>query len=289
MSKVVKERISFLKQEKQERLPGFFYDTVIPCPRCRGKFKFNWKHGLGEDEQETEPLCDVCGDYVDISNILNSLAISAPPKTPAPCSSPEREINIDTPSTFKPEECDVMISFNASTAGEDAVKLANFLTGHGFRVLCTNLHCPNNAGDWRDVTEAGANNCRYFITLMTFGWQTSDEVQKETRIVKNRPSKDVTIIPIFYESFDAEYDNQVGHYYVTNWKSLQGVPSKEKDPDFMNTLLKLFPAHEVKKLAAAAAAEEDNDESADVSCCWCWWSILKGPERNIFTDSRKMD
>jgi hypothetical protein len=71
---------------------------------------------------------------------------------------------------------------------------------------------------------------------------------------------------------------------VTNWKSLQGVPSKEKDPDFMNTLLKLFPAHEVKKLAAAAAAEEGNDESADVACCWCWWSILKGPERNIVTD-----
>jgi hypothetical protein len=82
---------------------------------------------------------------------------------------------------------------------------------------------------------------------MTFGWQTSDEVQKETKIVKNRSSKDVTIIPVFYESFDAEYDNQVGHYYVTNWKSLQGVPSKEKDPDFMNTLLKLFRAHEVKE------------------------------------------
>ena len=177
-------------------MPGFFCDTVIPCPRCRGKFKFNWKHGLGEDEQENEPFCDVCGDHVDISDILNSLAISAPPKTPAPCSSPEREINIDTPA-FEPEECDVMISFNSSTAGEDAIKLANFLTGYGFRVLCTNLHCPNNAGDWRDVTEAGANNCRYFITLMTFGWQTSDECQKETRIVKNRSSNYVTIIPFF--------------------------------------------------------------------------------------------
>ena len=260
-------------------MPGFFYDAIIPCPGCCGK-KINL---LGEAKPETTPFCDRCCDYVDISDILNSLAIS-PPKTPASCSSsPEREISIDTPA-FKPEECDVMISFNSSTASEDAVKLAKFLTDHGLRVLCTNVHCPNNAGDWRDVTEAGANNCRYFITLMTFGRQTSGKVQKETKIVKNRSSKDVTIIPVFYESFDAEYDNQVGHYYVTNWKSLQGVPSKEKDPDFMNTLLKLFPAHEVKKLAAAAAAEEDNDESADVACCWCWWSILKGPERNIVTD-----
>jgi hypothetical protein len=45
----------------------------------------------------------------------------------------------------------------------------------------------------------------------------------------------------------------------------------------------------VSLVAAAAAAEEDNDESDDVACCWCWWSILKGPERNIITDSRKID
>jgi hypothetical protein len=196
MSIVANKLIDLVKQEQNDRLPGLIFNTAIPCPDCR-EFKFEYDPDRSKDEQETEPFCEVCGDLVDISDTLNSLAISAPPKTPASCSSPEREINIDTPSTFKPEECDVMISFNASTAGEDAVKLANFLTGHGFRVLCTNLHCPNNAGDWRDVTEAGANNCRYFITLMTFGWQTSDECQKETRIVKNRSSNYVTIIPFF--------------------------------------------------------------------------------------------
>jgi hypothetical protein len=66
-------------------LHGIFYNTVvIPRPPC-GKFKFNWKPELSEDEEETEePFCEECDDLVDVSETLNSLAFSPPADTPSP-------------------------------------------------------------------------------------------------------------------------------------------------------------------------------------------------------------
>ena len=144
------------------------------------------------------------------------------------------------PEAVGPENCTVMISFNDAASRQDAKDLANYLTSKGYPTFCTCLYCPKHAGDWRKFTEAGATNCRYYIPLMTDRWQLSDECQIETNIVKNRISE-VTVIPVFYKSFDAKYDNRFGHHYLTTWKSFQGVPNKEKDPDWKNTILNLLP------------------------------------------------
>ena len=81
---------------------------------------------------------------------------------------------------------------------------------------------------WRDVTESGARHCRYYIVLMTNGWQLSKECKFETDIVKNRLAKgEVTIIPVWFDSFDEKYDEQRGHYYKNSWNHFQGVPSKK--------------------------------------------------------------
>ena len=95
---------------------------------------------------------------------------------------------------------------------------------------------------WRDVTESGARHCRYYITLMTNGWQLSDECQKETAIVKNRAQTEVTIIPVWFDSFDDKYDaDRRGHGYKTIWKHLQGVfKDRSIGPDWKERLLKLL-------------------------------------------------
>ena len=46
--------------------------------------------------------------------------------------------------------------------------------------------------------------------------------------------------PFWFDSFDKDYDNRLGHHYLTAWQSIQGV-NKDKDPDPVNTLLKLLP------------------------------------------------
>jgi hypothetical protein len=135
-----------------------------------------------------------------------------------------------------------MISFNDGASRQDAEDLANYLTSKGYPTFCTCLYCPKHAGDWRKFTEAGAMKCRYYIPLMTDRWQLSDECQYETNIVKNRIAKnEVIVIPVRYNSFDAKYDNRSGHHYLTTWKSFQGVPNKEKDPDWKNTIINLLP------------------------------------------------
>jgi hypothetical protein len=141
-----------------------------------------------------------------------------------------------------PEDCLVMISFNDATAGPDAEKLAKFLTSMGLPTFCTNLYCPNNPGDWRKFTKVGAMKCRYYIPLLTYGWQKSPECQYETDIAENRRAMGgVTIIPVWYKSFDAKYDEEKGHYYKTGpWKSIQGVFKTDKE--WMNTVLNLLPA-----------------------------------------------
>ena len=70
--------VEFVKNEKEERLPGLIYSTVIPCPGiCGGAGKFIWDAEKSVDEQETMPFCDSCNEYIDISDILNSLSFGA--------------------------------------------------------------------------------------------------------------------------------------------------------------------------------------------------------------------
>jgi hypothetical protein len=74
---------------------------------------------------------------------------------------------------------------------------------------------------------------------MTNGWQLSKECKFETDIVKNRLAKgEVTIIPVWFDSFDEKYDKQRGHYYKTSWKHFQAVFFK--DSDWKERLLKLL-------------------------------------------------
>jgi len=154
-------------------------------------------------------------------------------------------MSYDKKNIVAPEDCLVMISFNDRTAGPDAEKLANYLTSKGFPTFCTRLYCPNNPGSWRDATETGAVKCRYYIVLMTDGWQLSDECQIETSIIKNRLAKNnVTAIPVWYDSFDDEYDNRPRHFYRTLWNSIQGV-FRGTGEEWMNTVLKLLPVKDV--------------------------------------------
>ena len=178
----------------------------------------------------------------------NEPVISGAAATPlTPPSEGERSLTtakqiLDHLSPIEPENCEIMISFNERTAGEEAENLARYLTSHGFRVFCTKTYCRNNAGNWRDVTESGARHCRYYIALMTYGWQLSDECQKETAIVKNRAQTEVTIIPVRFDSFDDEYDeDERGHGYNTIWKHFQGV---FKGPDWKERLLMLLSPEE---------------------------------------------
>jgi len=142
-----------------------------------------------------------------------------------------------------PEDCLVMISFNDATAGPDAEKLAKFLTSMGLPTFCTRVYCKTRAGDWRDYTEAGAMKCKFYIPLMTNGWQRSNECQIETKHIKTRlANKEVTVIPIFYDSFDDKYDNQYGHYYRKTWNSIQSVyKKKDSVQDWKQTVLNLLP------------------------------------------------
>ena len=53
----------------------------------------------------------------------------------------------------------------------------------------------------------------------------------------NSASASISPLPVWYDSFDDEYDNQLGHYYKEGiFKSIQHV---DRDEDGMNsTLLK---------------------------------------------------
>jgi hypothetical protein len=144
-------------------------------------------------------------------------------------------------AVVKPEDCLVMISFNSATAGGVAKKLADYLTSKGRPAFCTGNYCPTQAGNWRRYTKVGANTCLYYVPLITNKWQDSGECQYETDIVMNR-LEEVTIIPVWFKSFNQKHDKQRGHFYKNSWKHFQGVPSKENDPNFNETILKLIPA-----------------------------------------------
>ncbi|GFH61653.1 hypothetical protein CTEN210_18129 [Chaetoceros tenuissimus] len=146
-----------------------------------------------------------------------------------------------TPEIIHPNDCKVMISFNNATAGEDAEKLCHFLNREKKQTFCTRVFCPNNMGDWREYTETGANKCKVFIALMTDEWQKSGECQIETKIIKNRLArKRVVVIPVYYKCFDEDYDEDNNHFYRTSWASYQGIPCKEEDGIWMESISKLL-------------------------------------------------
>ena len=137
-----------------------------------------------------------------------------------------------------------MICFNDRTAGPDAERLTNRLTSEGRLTFCTRVYCQTMIGDWREITEMGALTCKIYIVLITDGWQDSGECQIETRHIKNRlADNEVIVIPVWYDSFDKEYDNQRGHNYWKTWKSYQGVimANAGADKDYLvNTILKML-------------------------------------------------
>ena len=77
---------------------------------------------------------------------------------------------------------------------------------------------------------------------MTRRWQESPECQYETKnFIKNRFAKnEVTVIPVWYDSFDDDYDNQPGHYYKTLWNSVQGVFKDDRNQDWIMTILNML-------------------------------------------------
>jgi len=133
-----------------------------------------------------------------------------------------------------------MVSFNNAASGKDAEELANFLTKNGRPTFCTRIYCPGNAGSWRKITRQGAAECKYYIPLLTNGWQKSGECQFETKIVVNRSvENEVEIIPVFFDDFDDKYDKESGDYYKLIWKELQSV--WRNSDDWKQKILKLVP------------------------------------------------
>lgn len=141
-----------------------------------------------------------------------------------------------------PRDSKIMISFNNESAGEDAEKLCNFLNRHGKKAFCSRIYCARNLGDWRRATEIAAVSSEVFIPLMTDGWQKSNECQYETEIIKNRVvNKSVKVIPVYYKSFDLDYDKSSEQFYKVIWRSFQSIQSKENNDKWMEAVLQLLP------------------------------------------------
>jgi len=141
---------------------------------------------------------------------------------------------------ISPEQCQVMISFNDSSAGREAEQLANLLNENGIATFCTRLYCPQHIGEWRqNAVVKAVNHCKIYIPLMTNAWQKSVECQDETRIARNLQVKDkLVVLPVRFEDFDDEYDRN-HHFYCTSvWSSVQMV-YKQNNPGWMKAVLKL--------------------------------------------------
>jgi len=142
--------------------------------------------------------------------------------------------------TVEPKNCYAMVSFNNAASGKDAEELAHFLTKNGRPTFCTRIYCPENIGSWREITKLGAAECKYYIPLLTNGWQKSGECQFETQMVVNRlVDKEVKVLPVFFDDFDVQYDKESGHYYKLIWKELQSV--WRNSDDWKQKILKLVP------------------------------------------------
>jgi hypothetical protein len=264
---LVKKMFDVVEEEKEKSSPGLMFNTKLLCPDCRN-FKFDWsrQHGIETRSNRRPPTycdgecrkpvnlvatfmslyssCSTTSDAVEINRKAETLEILTDRQLIA-----AKELHELLQFPVKPEECVVMISFNEVSAGPDAEALAKILTIMGFPAFCTRIYCPNQVGDWREITESGANSCKIYIPLMTRRWQESPECQYETKnFIKNRFAKnEVTVIPVWYDSFDVDYDNQPGHYYKTLWNSVQGVFKNDRNQDWIMAILNMLIRSSNKK------------------------------------------
>ena len=111
-----------------------------------------------------------------------------------------------------PADCDVMIGFNAGSAGKDACDLCRKLNEANVKTFCTGLYCEaaGAGSDWDEATAVGIASCMVLVTLMTEGWRVSPPCNHETKMATMRLVERVNplraIVPVVYPDFDAAKD-----------------------------------------------------------------------------------
>eukprot|EP01047_Picozoa_sp_COSAG01_P071671 COSAG01_NODE_11184_length_1988_cov_2.370566_3_plen_267_part_00 len=139
-----------------------------------------------------------------------------------------------------PQDCEVMISFNTSTAGEEAIALTKYLEAHDIKTFCTALWCPQGGAgaNWRQDTIKGVKTCKVYVPLMTDGWQDSTECQFETQRALNRlAAQQVVFVPVQYESFSVEADEN-GPMFMDMIGTSTQIIFKDTDVDWMGAVLR---------------------------------------------------
>jgi hypothetical protein len=138
-----------------------------------------------------------------------------------------------TPEVIPPGKCIAMVGFNHRSTGPHAVGLTHHLTSNKIPTFCTNVYCPKTIGDdWQVATTEGIISCKYFIMLMSNGWQLSHNCQHESRNALLRQiKKEITIIPVLYDDFDKKYDKESKQYWMTNLGATQRADSIDKSPN----------------------------------------------------------
>jgi len=87
-----------------------------------------------------------------------------------------------TPPPVSPRDALAMVSFNAGSAGKEALDVTDFLNKHGKATFCTAAYCPQNpGGNWQVATNSGVANAKVLIMLITKGWMASEECQEESK------------------------------------------------------------------------------------------------------------
>ena len=139
-----------------------------------------------------------------------------------------------------PDDCEVMVSFNQATAGEEAIALTEYLERHGVRTFCTAVWCPQGGAgaNWRADTIKGVKQCKAYVPLMTDGWQDSNECEFETQRAVNRlAAKEISFVPVRFNSFSMEKDASNNMFIDMIGTSTQFI-FKESDPDWMHSVLR---------------------------------------------------
>jgi len=231
------DMLAFIEREKEERLPGLVYDLALPCPDCVTRrtcdrdvvFTFLWDPKTSTEETQ---FCRRCQRNVPVidRDCVHVDGISMIPADNAPATKDLLLGKLGMGKVTAPKDCVVMVSFNDAASGQDAEDLAKFLSANGHPTFCTRIYCATNPGNWRQSTESGVVHCKYYIALMSNGWQTSNECQYETGIIKTRiAQKEVTVIPVYYDDFDDDYDRDAEQHYKKIWNDIQSVYGKRDD------------------------------------------------------------
>jgi hypothetical protein len=134
----------------------------------------------------------------------------------------------------KPAECVVMVGFNHGSAGDKAVLLTNLLCADGIPTFCTDVFCPRGrvGSNWQKHTTRGVKTCKYFVPLMTNGWQKSEECQDETNKVYQRyKHKEAEILPVRFPDFDTKYDDEQDHFWADNFSTMQQMFVNDTNDD----------------------------------------------------------